>query len=78
MAQKVNFPFKKKEGKFFAPIVGKTNKKTLVNGVVTTTPIPKSGVKGVYARVRLELPTNQASTKKELYAISSEAFISSR
>lgn len=78
MAQKANFPFKTKEGKHFAPIVGKATKKTVVNGVVQSTLVPKSGVKGVYAVIRLELPVEASTTKKELYAISSEAFSSSR
>ena len=78
MAQKANFPFKEKEMKYFAPIVGTTTKKTVENGAVVSRLIPKSGVKGVYAKVRLSLPTAASNSKRELFAISTEAFISSK
>ena len=78
MAQKVIFTFKKKEGKFFAPIVSKTTKRSIKDGVTTSTVVPKAGVKGTTATVRLRLPVDVATTKHELYAISSEAFISSK
>ena len=76
--KKARFPFKEKEGKFFAPIVGVSTKKSIVDGVVTSRSVPKAGVKGVTATVRLVLPADTAVDKKELYAISSEAFISSK
>lgn len=79
MAQKTKFNFKEKEGKFFAPIVGQTN---IVNGVKQDNPVPKSGVKGVYAKVRLQLTNdteeNNATKRTSLFAISSETFISSK
>ncbi len=76
--KKARFPFKEKEGKFFAPIVGVSTKKSIVDGVVTSRSVPKAGVKGVFAKVRLTLPVDVAGDKVELYAISSEAFISSK
>ena len=78
MAQKVKFTFKEKEGKFFAPIVSKTTKRSVEGGVTISRSVPKAGVKGTTATVRLRLPIAEATTKHELYAISSEAFISSK
>ncbi len=76
--RKARFNFKEKEGKFFAPIVGTTTKKTLVNGVVQSRSVPKAGVKGTYATVRLSLPVDVSATRTELFAISTESFISSK
>ena len=53
-----------------------------MNGVKQDNPVPKSGVKGVYAKVRLQLTNdteeNNATKRTSLFAISSETFISSK
>lgn len=75
---KVQFPFVEKEGKFFAPIVS-----TVPNYIVSNGAIVQSGdkivggVKGVFAKVRLELPASAAGSRSELFAINTEMFRSS-
>ena len=82
-----DWPFKSKEGKFFKPIVGMVDTYSLTdNG---TTPIKaddgttdvyitgqkeKSGIKGFYNNVTL---TNSSTDAAELFAINTEAFVSS-
>ena len=78
MAQKATFPFVEKEGKFFAPVVGKETKRSIdSDGNITSRSIPKSGVKGVYSMIRLRLPMDVAAERAELYAINTETFRSS-
>ena len=82
------FNFVTKEGKHFAPIVTEvptyaivTDGSTQASDVVqdgyiirTTGTTEKSGVKGVFARVRF---TNDSEQKAELFAVNSEVFNSS-
>ena len=78
MAEKLNFPFVEKEGKFFAPVVSTEPKYKVENGAVVTDGVKiVSGIKGVYAQVRISLPIENAANKSELFAISSEAVNSS-
>jgi len=78
MSTIINFPFEEKEGKYFTPIVSEQSTYKVVDGaiVVDSTELI-AGIKGVFARVRLTLPANNAETKKELFAINSEAINSS-
>jgi|TARA_R110000787_G_scaffold188757_1_gene300519 hypothetical protein len=78
MATIVTFPFQKKEGKYFTPISSSEPDYIVVNGVITAngnTII--SGTKGAYANIKLTLPIANASTKKELFALNSQAIYSS-
>jgi len=78
MATVVDFPFQKKEGKFFAPLVSSEPDYIVVNGVIQANGNKIiSGIKGAYARIRLTLPVANAGTKKELYALNTEAVNSS-
>ncbi len=78
MADRLNFPFVEKEGKFFAPIVS-TEPKYIVQGgaVVESGSRIVGGIKGVYAQVRMTLPSTASGTKAELFAVNSEAVNSS-
>jgi hypothetical protein len=78
MSNIINFPFEEKEGKYFAPIVSEQSTYKVVNGaiVVDSTEL-MAGIKGVFAKVRLTLSANNAETKKELFALNSEAVNSS-
>ena len=52
----INFPFEKKEGKYFSPIVSEKTTYKVENGVVVTDSTTLvNGVKGVYNKVRLTL-----------------------
>ena len=78
MATIVNFPFQEKEGKYFAPISSSEPNYIVVNGVLTATENRiVSGIKGAFAGIKISLPVAQASTKKELFAVNSEAVYSS-
>jgi hypothetical protein len=78
MADIISFPFEKKEGKYFAPIVSEQTKYKVENGAVVEDGKELiSGIKGAFAITKLILPVNQASTKKELFALNSEAVNSS-
>ncbi len=78
MSTIITFPFKKKEGKYFAPIVSQqTTYKVNAGAVAANTTKLVSGVKGAFMKVRLKLTGTNAQTKKELYAINSEAVNSS-
>jgi|TARA_B100000212_G_scaffold136563_1_gene102820 flagellar basal body-associated protein FliL len=78
MSTIITFPFKKKEGKYFAPIVSQqTTYKVSAGAVAANTTKLVSGVKGAFMKVRLKLTGTNAQTKKELYAINSEAVNSS-
>ena len=67
-----------KEGKFYAPIVNKSPKYVLTEGVLSLDGTRLvSGIKGVYAQVRIELPASAAGSKSELFALNTEMFVSS-
>ena len=75
MADKLAFEFKKKEGKYFTPIVQSVDKYKVENGAV----VPdgkkiRGGVKGTYATVRMVLNSTE---KAELFALNTEFFPSS-
>lgn len=75
---RVNFPFDQKEGKFFAPIVSTEPNYVVQNGaVVQSGEKIVGGVKGVFAKVRIELPVAQAGSPSELFAVNTEMFRSS-
>ena len=72
---KINFPFVKKEGKFFAPIVQEKADYQVVEGeVVPNGTKIEAGIKGVYAKVRLSTTSPE---QRELFALNSEAVNSS-
>ena len=78
MAERVGFPFVEKEGKFFAPIVGSEPNYAVVNGAVVQQGTKVvSGIKGVYAQVRVTLPSAVAGSKSELFSVNSETIYSS-
>ena len=72
------FNFVEKEGKFFAPVVNTATNYVVRDGAVVEdgTKIV-SGIKGVYAQVRITLPVENAGSKSELFALNTEMFISS-
>ena len=74
----INFPFEKKEGKYFSPIVSEKTTYKVENGVIVTDSTTLvNGVKGVYNKVRLTLPASKSGSYHELYAINSETVYSS-
>ena len=78
MSTIITFPFQKKEGKYFTPIVSQqTTYKVTGGAVVADADKLVSGVKGVFMKVRLKLTGTNAQTKKELFAVNSEAVNSS-
>ena len=78
MSTIIKFPFKEKEGKYFAPIVSEeTTYKVENSAVVADSTKLVSGVKCVLLKARIVLPASNASTKAELYAVNSEAVNSS-
>tara|TARA_B100001248_G_C27395970_1_gene465581 strand:+ start:2964 stop:3203 length:240 start_codon:yes stop_codon:yes gene_type:complete len=78
MSTIISFPFQKKEGKYFAPIVSQqTTYKVSGGAVVTDANKLISGVKGAFMKVRIKLTGTNAQTKKELFAVNSEAVNSS-
>tara|TARA_X000000368_G_scaffold100054_6_gene77121 strand:+ start:11088 stop:11327 length:240 start_codon:yes stop_codon:yes gene_type:complete len=78
MATVVDFPFQKKEGKFFAPLASSEPDYIVVNGAIQANGNKiVAGIKGAYARIRLTLPAANAATKKELFALSTLAVNSS-
>lgn len=78
MSNIINFPFEEKEGKYFTPIVSEQSTYKVVNGAIVADSTELiAGIKGVFARVRLTLSATNAETKKELFAINSEAVNSS-
>lgn len=78
MSTIIKFPFKEKEGKYFAPIVSEeTTYKVENSAVVADSTKLVSGVKGVLLKARIVLPASNASAKAELYAVNSEAVNSS-
>ena len=75
MANKLQFPFVKKEGKYFAPIVQTVPKYEVINGAVDEVGTTiRGGVKGTYAQVRMSL---NSTNKAELFALNTEMFGSS-
>ena len=78
MSTIITFPFLKKEGKYFTPIVSQqTTYKVTGGAVVADANKLVSGVKGVFMKVRIKLTGVNAQTKKELFAVNSEAVNSS-
>ena len=78
MADLVTFPFQEKEGKYFTPIVSEQTKYKVENGAIVEDGKELiSGIKGAFAIIKLVLPIENASTKKELFALNSEAVNSS-
>ena len=78
MADIIKFPFEEKEGKYFTPIVSEQTKYKVENGaIVEDGKELMSGIKGAFAIIKLVLPIENASTKKELFALNSEAVNSS-
>ena len=74
----INFPFQKKEGKFFAPIVSEETTYKVSNGAVVADATKLvGGVKGAYAIAKLVLPAASAGTKTELFSAGSLAVYSS-
>jgi hypothetical protein len=78
MSTIIKFPFQEKEGKYFAPIVSQqTTYKVQGGNVVADATKLVAGVKGIFMKVRIKLTGTNAQTKKELFAINSEAVNSS-
>jgi hypothetical protein len=78
MSTIIKFPFQEKEGKYFAPIVSQqTMYKVQGGNVVADATKLVAGVKGIFMKVRIKLTGTNAQTKKELFAINSEAVNSS-
>ena len=74
----IKFPFQKKEGKFFAPIVSQETTYKVSNGAVVADATQLvAGIKGTFAEVKLTLPAATAGTKTKLFSINSEAVNSS-
>lgn len=79
MSTIIKFPFKEKEGKYFAPIVSeKTTYKVLSGVVVTDSTKLVAGTKGTFMRIRLKLPVDKSINKAELFALNSETVYSSQ
>ena len=74
--QSIDFPFVKKEGKYFKPLVFTEPIYEYQNGVIVDSgqTREKSGIKGVYNNVRFR---NTSTEKAELFAINTENYISS-
>lgn len=78
MSTLIDFPFQKKEGKFFAPIVSQESTYKVSGGaIVTDSTQLVSGIKGAFAKIKFTLPIVNASTKKELFALNAETVYSS-
>ena len=78
MSTIIKFPFQEKEGKYFAPIVSQqTTYKVQSGNVVADATKLVAGVKGIFMKVRIKLTGTNAQTKKELFAVNSEAVNSS-
>jgi len=79
MANLVTLPFQKKEGKYFAPIASEEPSFVVVSGAIVANGNKiVSGIKGVFATIKLKLPIANASVKKELFALTSESVYSSQ
>ena len=78
MSTIIDFPFQKKEGKYFTPIVSEETTYKLENGVIVVDSTQLvSGIKGAFMSVRLTLPSAEALAATELFALNSEAVFSS-
>ena len=78
MSTIIKFPFKEKEGKYFAPIVSQETTYKVSNGaVVADAEKLVSGAKGTFMRVRIKLPIDKSINQAELFALNSEAINSS-
>tara|TARA_B100000212_G_scaffold14148_1_gene9922 strand:+ start:344 stop:583 length:240 start_codon:yes stop_codon:yes gene_type:complete len=78
MSTIIKFPFKEKEGKYFAPIVSQETTYKVSNGaVVADADKLVSGAKGTFMRVRIKLPIDKSINQAELFALNSEAINSS-
>ena len=78
MSTIIKFPFKEKEGKYFAPIVSQETTYKVSNGaVVADADKLVSGTKGTFMRVRIKLPIDKSINAAELFALNSEAINSS-
>ena len=79
MSTIIKFPFKEKEGKYFAPIVSQESTYRVSNGaIVADADKLVSGAKGTFMRVRIKLPTDKSINAAELFALNSEAVYSSQ
>jgi len=78
MSTLIDFPFQKKEGKFFAPIVSEEITYKVQGGVVVadSTKIV-SGLKGAFVKIKFRLKSENADIKKELFAVNTESVFSS-
>jgi len=78
MSTLIDFPFQKKEGKYFVPIVSQESTYKVDNGavVVDSTKLV-SGIKGAYATARITLPASSAFNPTELFAVNTETVYSS-
>ena len=75
---KINFGFTEKEGKFFSPIARNEPNYIISNGSrIQSGQKVVGGVKGVYAQVRITLPTSQSGNEAELFSLNTEFFPSS-
>ena len=71
MSSLVDFPFQKKEGKFFAPIASEEPDYIVVNGAIQANGAKiVSGIKGAFAKIKLTLPAANANVKKEIITVS--------
>lgn len=76
------YDFVTKEGKQFAAIVNEVPK-MVISGTLGNYTLTQdgnkmvSGVKGTYAKVKMTLPAAMADTKRELFAVGTQAFKSS-
>ena len=78
MSTIIKFPFKEKEGKYFAPIVSQESTYKVSNGaVVADADKLVSGAKGAFMRVHIKLPIDKSINAAELFALNSEAVYSS-
>ena len=79
MSTLINFPFQKKEGKYFAPIVSPETTYKVESGVVVADATKiVNGLKGAYSLVKFVLPIAKASVYSELFAVNSQAVYSSQ
>lgn len=79
MSTIIKFPFKEKEGKYFAPIVSEeTTYKVSGGAVVADATKLVAGTKGTFMRIRLKLPVDKSINKAELFAVNSETVYSSQ
>ena len=74
----IKFPFQKKEGKYFSPIVSEETTYKVSNGAVVADATQLvAGIKGTFDEVKLTLPAATAGTKTKLFSVNSESVNSS-